>query len=1829
LIPGYNAPGSDAQPAMVARALVTWEAFDTTASPAGWINDGVNETLGNNVDAHTDLYNLDQPDLPRPHGSPTRVFDFPLDLSQDPSTYRKAAIVNLFYWNNWMHDRLYQLGFDENSGNFQQNNFGRGGKGNDPVQADAQDGGDFNNANFSYTADGYSPRMQMYIYNSPDPNRDGDFDASIICHEYTHGLSDRLVGGGVGISKLQTQGMGEGWSDFYSLALLVPSSASLGASYPEGAYAMWGYNKAGAFAHDGDNYYFGVRRYPYSTNLAVNPLTFKDIDAAQISDHNGVPRSPLWAGSYAGEVHNMGEVWCVTLWEARARLIGKYGYATGNELILQLVTDGMKLSPPNPTFTQARDAILQADQVLNGGADNAELWAAFAKRGLGADALAGYNYETQVIESFTATPDSLFVTETTSGSASGIFGGPFNSWPSSLTLSNRSASSLSWSSSADPLLVLSPSSGTLAAHGAVSVAVGANTNLADALQQPWANASLQFSNRITHVTHSRQYQVSVSEPLTVSDDSISFYSIMLRGVKGGPFAPLFPPVNLVNRSDAPMPWVATVPEPFALTPTSGTLAPHSTNVLALTGSPSANLLDYGTYKGNLYVTNQASGQLIKNSLELGVLNDGYLTEYFDTQTSFDLANTRLTFIPNGSDSYYAVCREPALGFSSDPTGGTQLHKDTYGYDDDATVLLTAGKAVSLFGYVTNQVVVNFEGSVNVDRADGYPNSHFDRRRVSAMGDFYSQSDSLDAGAVVAWKQLSDRFAVTWQNIVTEYIPRTTNNFQIELFFDGTIRITILDAPTNSAPAVGLSRGMGNPADFASTHFSSFGDCAHLFPDLTVSTPASYTEGQIHRLNEGRVTIPTPMPTNLVVQLSSSDTSEIAVPATITIPSGSTGAVFNVTVVNDSILDGTRAATVKASAPGFNTGQTFILVNDNESTPLYLDLPGAITEGDPFITGRVFTKVAVGDDVIVFLSADPPGQVEFSGFLPFTIIPNGQTSAVFQVRAPDNTLIDGTRLVSIGASVSNWPSATTTVQVLDNENTNLTLVSGIFFMEGTGLLSNMAEVRISGELATNLTVDVTCDDYSAVWPLGPVIIPAGKTNALFNLFLWDNNTIDPVRLITMTASATGFANGQWSFFLFDNDGPPTPLKPSPYNFAEGVALTADLSWEPQEGELIVNGGFESQLSGWTREDSGAGGWVSAFPEYDPPGPDGPQAALAGIYCALSQQYGNGRHALWQEVSIPSSASPVQLTWSHRIHNHALTFATNQQFRVEIRDHTNAVLATLYETTTNGPLIGDWTNQVADLWAFRGKTIRIAFVEEDALGELNVSVDAVSLVATPPAPTTWLVYFGTTPTPGAAQYLGSTTNTTWALGTLATSTTYYWQVKSVRGGQTNTGPVWQFTTTDTTNRPPVIGLGSPGVFAIYRDPADVAFSFRLLSDDGKINSLQYYGDGALLGQQSIAPWGFTWSKPLPGEHTVWVVATDNGGLSSTSAVRYISVLPSSGALMTVVPFGSSWKYLDDGANMGITWRSGGRTLFSDLFWSEGVGPLGYGHGNEGTLLNFGPDYNSKYMTYYFRRGFGFVPNAQNLILRVFRDDGVAVYLNGHEVLRNNLAPAADYLTAATFDINGGLENVPISASISPTNLVGRANLLAAEVHQSGPTSPDLVFDLELSAVVNPQPSVSVVSPLANALFTQPANVSLIASAADPYGTVAQVEFFADGSSLGVVGSTPYALTWSNAPAGLHSLTAVVTDDLGATNVSAPVVVDVASVVPRVSISTGANGISIAWPSAAVGYHLESTTSLVSPVTWSPWTDPSLVISNNQLVLPMPSGQTSPRFFRLVAP
>jgi len=303
------------------------------------------------------------------------IFDFDIDFDDDPEDYVDAAITNLFYWNNIMHDIFYQYGFNEVSGNFQENNFGKGGLGNDAVIANAQDGSGFDNANFATPPDGQRPKMRMYVWDYTPIFRDGDLESDIIIHEYSHGISNRLTGGPANVNCLnngESGGMGEGWGDFFAILLSLRPENTSTQEFVMGSYVT--------------NNLKGIRTYPYTTDILKNPLTY------------GYLNQNAWK-----EVHKTGEIWTSILWETYWNFVGVYPFNSdwynaaaggGNQKILKNVVDGLKLQPCNPTFINARDAIIQADVNNFGGANRCLLWKGFAKRGLGKNAfsLLGFLY---------------------------------------------------------------------------------------------------------------------------------------------------------------------------------------------------------------------------------------------------------------------------------------------------------------------------------------------------------------------------------------------------------------------------------------------------------------------------------------------------------------------------------------------------------------------------------------------------------------------------------------------------------------------------------------------------------------------------------------------------------------------------------------------------------------------------------------------------------------------------------------------------------------------------------------------------------------------------------------------------------------------------------------------------------------------------------------------------------------------------------------------------------------------------------------------------------------------------------------------------------------------------------------------------------------------------------------------------------------------------------------------------------------------------------------------------------------------------------------------
>ncbi|MGH3356326.1 MAG: M36 family metallopeptidase [Nocardioidaceae bacterium] len=357
----------------------------TEQSPSGWVDPtgiaGVPgpTTLGNNASSYANWSNFLVPadQGPRPV-SPTSQFNYAYadnwgrTQCEVPSYAQDLdpAATNLFFHHNRIHDEYYELGFTETAGNFQVNNGGSEG-GGDPilglVQAGAATGGaplytGRDNAYMLTLPDGIPPWSGMFLWEPINdafegPCVDGDFDAGVIQHEYSHGLSNRYVGAEDNMLNTHQSGsMGEGWGDWYALNYLHREGLSDDSAV--GEYVTGNFDR-------------GIRNWKYDEN----PTGFGDIGYDIIG----------------AEVHADGEIWTATLWDLRKDLVAAFGEQEGGDIAQHIVTDAMPIAPNNPSMLDMRDAILEATALRyhsRGDFDRLQdtAYAAFAARGMGVGA---------------------------------------------------------------------------------------------------------------------------------------------------------------------------------------------------------------------------------------------------------------------------------------------------------------------------------------------------------------------------------------------------------------------------------------------------------------------------------------------------------------------------------------------------------------------------------------------------------------------------------------------------------------------------------------------------------------------------------------------------------------------------------------------------------------------------------------------------------------------------------------------------------------------------------------------------------------------------------------------------------------------------------------------------------------------------------------------------------------------------------------------------------------------------------------------------------------------------------------------------------------------------------------------------------------------------------------------------------------------------------------------------------------------------------------------------------------------------------------------------
>jgi hypothetical protein len=369
----------------------------------------------------------------------------------------------------------------------------------------------------------------------------------------------------------------------------------------------------------------------------------------------------------------------------------------------------------------------------------------------------------------------------------------------------------------------------------------------------------------------------------------------------------------------------------------------------------------------------------------------------------------------------------------------------------------------------------------------------------------------------------------------------------------------------------------------------------------------------------------------------------------------------------------------------------------------------------------------------------------------------------------------------------------------------------------------------------------------------------------------------------------------------------------------------------------------------------------------------------------------------------------------------------------------------------------------------------------------------------------------------------------------------------------------------NAVPVVTWVSPANGATFPAGSTIILTARATDSDGTVSFVDFFANAMNLGRVVSAndTYNFVWSNAPSGNFSLRAEATDNSGgvgVSPPPVQITIGGASTNTGGFAFVPRGSTWRYLDNGTDQGNVWDD---PSFDDSAWASGPAQLGYGDGDEATVVSFGPDSANKFITTYFRRQF-VVTNAaawSNVALRLMRDDGAVVYLNGTEVNRQNMpAGPVTYQTLALTAVNPPDESAFFEAPVSPSLLVSGQNTIAVEIHQVNPSSTDISFDLELVGFAGPPPPpptnlppvVTLLSPTNGSVFRANQLIILRAQATDPDGTVSFVDFFANTALVGRVtfGGTNgiYTRVWTNAVPGNYQIRAIATDNQGARATSA---------------------------------------------------------------------------------
>jgi len=328
--------------------------------------------------------------------------------------------------------------------------------------------------------------------------------------------------------------------------------------------------------------------------------------------------------------------------------------------------------------------------------------------------------------------------------------------------------------------------------------------------------------------------------------------------------------------------------------------------------------------------------------------------------------------------------------------------------------------------------------------------------------------------------ISERFGYNIVGGHTHCATTTAVNSEVAAFLD-----KFMLGNTNVNTTIRDYDSSYNTINYASW-MAWWGSTTPVFPSIQLSLPAAATEGNGTLVGQGNVSVgPTPT-SDLVVNLTSSDTSEVTVPASVIIPAGQSNVLFDLTIIDDSLLDGDQTAAITVVAPGYGTNQTTITVHDNETATLSVTLPASASEsaGTLVNAGSVGIGTAAGKNVTVSLSSSDPSRLIVP---PATVIPAGQTSAVFNLTFVNNNVVEGPQTVSVTAHVPNWTDGSTPMTILDDD---LPDHFGWSVIPSPQIVGQPFNATITAYDNNNSQVNYTLSASFSAWALGPT--PATNT-----------------------------------------------------------------------------------------------------------------------------------------------------------------------------------------------------------------------------------------------------------------------------------------------------------------------------------------------------------------------------------------------------------------------------------------------------------------------------------------------------------------------------------------------------------------------------------------------------------------------------------------------------------------------------------------------------------------------------------------------------------------